>query len=168
MKPTVLAGALLNDVGPIIGGAAFSDIVDYMGADRVHDNIEMAITYLKTQFPDLPANDEATWTTLVENVMCQSEDGRLRPDWDPNIAAPLQNKKETMIPKLWPLFRALGGRPILALRGGRSKLLSRETFSDMEHFINGIRCITIADAGHPVDLMHPDVLVEIDTWLEKT
>lgn len=132
IKPAALVGALLNDVGPIIGGPAFSDIVDYMGADRVHDNTDAAITYLKTQFPDLPAHDKAAWATLVENVMCRGEDGRLRPDWDPNIAAPLQRKKGPMMPELWPLFRALGGRPILALRGGRSKLLSRETFSDID------------------------------------
>jgi pimeloyl-ACP methyl ester carboxylesterase len=102
----------------------------------------------------------------VRNTYREALEGKLRFDWDPKIVkvfATTQGRSTD----LWSLFRALKKVPLLAVRGEKSCILSKETFlhtiEDMPHMDH----IIVSGVGHPPALNEPKILEAIDALLSK-
>jgi pimeloyl-ACP methyl ester carboxylesterase len=161
--PTVLAGVVLNDVGPEIGGAGIARIIDYVGTDRPHPDWASAARDLATMFPHLKLDSDEAWEAAARATWREGDDGLLHYDWDVRIAEPLRSGAPT--PDLWPLYRSLGHLPVLAIRGALSDILSAETLEAMAEAHPGLRVVTVPGAGHVPTLSEPEAVASLDDFV---
>jgi len=164
--PTALAGVILDDVGPEVDPAVARQILDYIALDRPQPDWDAAVAEIETRFPNLSARDAAAWRRFAEGTYRKGEDGRLHFDWDPAIARPFVEPGERGR-DYWPLFRALRRIPVLAIRGGRSEVLSAATLARMAAEKPDLIQLTVPNAGHPPTLDQPETETAIDDFLER-
>lgn len=165
MAPTFLRGAILNDIGPEIGDAGVSKIMDYIGQDHPQDNWCSAITALKEMLPGLNLGSEKEWRKAAEGTFQKRDDGKLHIDWDPKIVESLRVRAASS--ELWRLFNSLKSIPILAFRGENSTILSSDTFSRMAQVHPKFSAVTITGTGHTPSLGEPEAHTAIQEFLRK-
>jgi pimeloyl-ACP methyl ester carboxylesterase len=164
--PTVLAGVILNDVGPKVGPAAGQRILEYISIDRAQPDWAAAVTEIKTRFPNLSYTTEAGWRGFAEATYRQGADGRLHFDWDVALARPFMEARDE--PRdFWPLYRALAHLPVLAIRGGLSEVLSETTFARMAAEKPDLIQLTLPSVGHLPTLEEPESERAIDEFLTR-
>lgn len=165
-RPTVLAGVVLNDVGPDIQGDGLVRILNYIGRDAPQPDWDAAIAHLKILFPNAPLDTPAEWLRFAQATFREGEDGLLHFDWDPALAKPLRRPRRA-VPDLWPLFGALRRVPVLALRGELSDVLAPDTFERMGRAHSGLTRITVPKVGHVPLLHEPPAREAIDGFLDS-
>ena len=159
MAPTTIAGVVLNDIGPDIGGLA--EIIDYIHVDRPQPDWPSAVAELKLRFPDLSLRDEKEWTNAAKATWREGADGVLHFDWDVDLAKPLANQP---VPDLWPLFATLRRLPVLAIHGEVSKVLSDVTVEKMAVAHPNLRTIIVKGVGHAPTLKEPVCLDALEKF----
>jgi len=127
-RPGLLAGVVLNDIGPVIEGKGLARIKGYVGKLPVPANLGDAVAILRRiadqQFPGL---SDAEWERYARRTWKMVE-GRYEPDYDPALMNGLAAIDiEQPIPALWPHFDTLKGLPLLSIRGALSDLFSADT-----------------------------------------
>ncbi|MCH8818834.1 MAG: amidohydrolase family protein [Acidobacteria bacterium] len=132
----------LKDYGIIISCGP-----DYIRDVRPQPDWDAAARHLRDTLPFLPADDAEGWLELAHGTYRECGDGLLRFDWDPALVKPLLGTRGD-VGELWPLFRALGDRPKLAVRGELSDVLSARTFEQMAERMPGLVRITVPGVGH--------------------
>jgi len=165
-RPTVLAGVVLNDVGPEIDPDGLSRIAGYVGTPVSLASYDEAARHQMHLFsPAYPDLDEAGWMKMARASYRQAADGRLAADYDLNLGKALAAAGPT--PDMWPHFRALGAIPCLALRGELSDILSPETFDRMAVEVPQLRRVTVPRRGHVPLLTEPTCTEAIDEFLKS-
>lgn len=164
--PTALAAVVMNDVGPVVETEGLDFIIDYIKEDRPHDDWDAAVVTIKKMLPNLTFQDETIWLKMAENTFRKCDDGKLRFDWDVNIAKPLL-ASDYKIPDMWPLFRALADIPALVLRGAESDILSPECFAEMQKVKPDLVAVEIPRAGHVPTLAEPESRAALDEFLGR-
>lgn len=163
-----LAGAVINDIGPEIEADGLERIRDYVGQGRSYPTWMHAAWAMKDSashvYPDYGVED---WLRYTKRLMCVSGNGRITFDYDMKIAEPFSQPGADMGLDLWPALKALEGRPLLALRGELSDLLSDATFRRMETEIAGMETVTVPGVGHAPTLEEPIALDAIARLLGK-
>lgn len=162
--PTILAGLIINDVGPDIGPKGAGRILAYISRDRPQSDWEAAVAHLRATLPNLAMADDEEWLLFTRATYRQGDDGQLHFDWDINLARPIAHPPEP-IPDLWPLWRAARRIPVLAIRGAASDILSAETFTRMQAENPDMVPITVPGTGHCPTLNEPPVRKAIDDFL---
>jgi len=162
--PSVLAGLIINDIGPDIGSKGAGRILDYISRDRPQPDWPSAVAHLRAALPDLTLADDEEWLTFTQATYREGDDGLLHFDWDINLAKPIANPPEP-IPDLWPLWQAVRTIPVLAIRGAASDILSAETFARMQAEKPDMIPITVPGTGHCPTLNEPPVRKAIDDFL---
>ena len=89
---------------------------------------------------------------MAKRLMRVGGSGRIVFDYDMRIAEPIHASADAPPFDMWPAFRALAGRPVLALRGELSDILSDLTLARMADAVPGLDAITVPDTGHPTTL----------------
>ncbi|WP_445503958.1 alpha/beta fold hydrolase [Microvirga sp. G4-2] len=148
-RPTVLAGAVLNDVGPIIEPKGLIRIRSYVGKLPIPNTLQEGAEILK-QVSDaqFPAFTQEQWESMARGTW-HEKNGRLALSYDPSLMRPLQELDlEMPMPDLWNLFGALKPFPVLAIRGENSDLLSAQTLSTMQERHPRMTAITVSGQGH--------------------
>lgn len=164
--PTALAAVVMNDVGPVVETEGLDFIIDYIKEDRPHDDWDAAVVTIKRMLPNLTFQDEGIWLRMAENTFRRCDDGKLRFDWDVNIAKPLL-ASDYEIPDMWPLFRALADIPALVLRGAESDILSPACFAEMQTVKPDLVAVEIPRAGHVPTLAEPESRAALDDFLGR-
>lgn len=164
--PTALAAVVMNDVGPVVETEGLDFIIDYIKEDRPHDDWDAAVVTIKRMLPNLTFQDEGIWLRMAENTFRRCDDGKLRFDWDVNIAKPLL-ASDYEIPDMWPLFRALSDIPALVLRGAESDILSPACFAEMQTVKPDLVAVEIPRAGHVPTLAEPESRAALDDFLGR-
>ncbi|MBM6594336.1 alpha/beta fold hydrolase [Microvirga pudoricolor] len=149
LRPDVLAGAVLNDVGPAISPEGLRRIRGYVGKLPQPGTFAEAAEVLRTmsggQFPNKTG---AEWEALARGTWSE-RDGRLVLSYDPNLMRTLEALDlDAPLPDLWPFFDTLKAIPVMAIRGARSDLLTAETFESMQEAHPGLAAVTVPDQGH--------------------
>ena len=70
-------------------------------------------------------------------------------------------------PDLWPMFRGLGKRPVLALRGGVSDVLSQATFDRMAREKPDLLHAVIPGVGHVPALDEKESILALDDFFAR-
>ena len=164
--PTALAAVIMNDVGPVVETDGLDFIIDYIKVDRPHDDWDAAVVTIQNMLPNLAFQDEGIWLKMAENTFRRCDDGKLRFDWDVNIAKPLL-ASDYEIPNMWPLFRALKDIPTLVLRGAESDILSPACFAEMQVVKPDMIAVEIPRAGHVPTLAEPESRAALDDFLGR-
>jgi len=162
VQPQSIAGAVLNDNGPVIEPAGLARIKGYVGklpppAD-LHEAAEMLRRLFGAQFTALTADDWTAWA--VRNF--EERDGRLVPTYDPALAHNLAAVDVSRpIPDLWPQFDALAGVPLMLIRGVNTDLLSSETVTAMRERRPDLHVMEVPGQGHAPLLMEDDIIARV-------
>lgn len=156
LRPTAIAGAVLNDIGPVIDPKGVMRIKSYVGKlpqpRDLDDGAQILRRLFAAQFPALTAEQ---WLAAARRAW-QERAGRLVPSYDPRLARALAGiSPERPLPALWNEFDALGHVPVLAVRGGNSDVLSPATLSAMRARRPDIDVIEVHDQGHAPLLAEP-------------
>jgi pimeloyl-ACP methyl ester carboxylesterase len=148
-NPGSIAGAIFNDIGPVIEHRGLMRIKSYVGKSPLPKNFEEGAEVLRRlfsqQFPDLTPEQ---WLAWAKRAWREDKKG-MAPTYDVKIATTLASiNPETTPPPLWPQFDALRNFPLLVIRGEHSDILSAETIAAMAGRRDDMETITIANQGH--------------------
>lgn len=161
-----LSGLCLNDIGPEIAETGIEVIRNYVGLNPKERTFEeaaaMRATLLKG-FEDVP---QGRWDVEVRKHYQETPEG-LRINYDPKLREAVLSSADAPPPDLWPLFAALDGLPIAAIRGANSDLLAPETFSEMQARRPDMIAAEVPGRGHVPFLDEPEALAVIRAWLER-
>ncbi len=149
-KPQAIAGAVLNDIGPVLDMPGLLRIQSYVGklpkAKDWADAERLQKTIMLHEFPGFSPED---WTRYTRMSWWETPEGIVGRS-DPLISVNLRDiSADTPAPAMWPLFDGLKSVPALVFRGEHSDLLSRETVTEMKTRHPDMTAIEIAGVGHP-------------------
>lgn len=166
--PGVLAGVVLNDIGPEIGMAGLGGISDYMKDDTPLTGWDAAADHVRDAYlPNLPKGTPEDWMAIAKNTYRENPEGLLVHDWDWSIVRSFEKALSGRKIDLWPLFRALGRVPVLCVRGALSGILSERTLDRMIEAMPAMAHVTVDDCGHPPRLSEANVLEALDAHLAR-
>jgi pimeloyl-ACP methyl ester carboxylesterase len=148
-RPALIAGAVLNDIGPAIELEGLRRIAGYVGRLATPPDWSAAAAALKASgSAHFPALSEGDWLALA-GAMWREEDGGLVLDYDPAIGNTLSTVDlTTAMPPAWPVFDALPRVPLLVLRGEHSDILSAETAAAMAARRPDVTLLEVPGQGH--------------------
>jgi len=161
--PTLLAGVILNDIGPELAGSSLGRVRRYVGEDRREPDWPSAVARVKRMLPGIGFERDEDWRALAEATFRDDGAGALRVDWDVKVARTLTGD----IPDLWPLFRALRQLPVLAFRGAQSDVLLDSDFARMLEVKPDLTAVTIPRRGHAPTLDEPEAVLAIEAFLAR-
>jgi pimeloyl-ACP methyl ester carboxylesterase len=165
MAPQRIAAAILNDVGPELAEDGLDRIRSYVGKDVRFPTWDSAADAIAGNNRHLPAShSHADWLKMAERV-CREEQGEIVFDYDMAIVVPFETHGPTPKVDLWPLFKALGQKPLLVVRGEKSDLLSADALKKMHEAVPGLKSATVPGVGHAPMLDEPEALAAIDSFL---
>ena len=157
LPETPIQRMIINDAGPLLGAAAIARIGAYVGETPRFATLEAAEAYIREITAPFGEHSDAEWRFLTEVVMRRDGDAWVR-HYDPALAAPFkaaQGAGAQGDTSLWHIYDAIRC-PVLAVRGERSDLLSRDTHEQMATRGPKAELVTIAGVGHAPTFMHAD------------
>ena len=163
-----IAGALINDIGPVIEDKGLDTIRSYVGRARDWPTWLHAARFLaEAQHDRYPEWALDQWLIYAKRLCKLTPNGRVVLDYDMRIAEPFKHNEGDTGFDLWPAFRALSGRPSLLVHGGVSDLLSKSTVEAMKKEIQGMESVTVPRVGHAPTLEEPEAVEAIDRLLAR-
>jgi pimeloyl-ACP methyl ester carboxylesterase len=167
-RPGAIAGAVLNDIGPVIEPKGLVRIKGYVGKLPQPTSFNDAATVLRRLFgAQFPALTDDDWLAFAHRTFSE-RDGRLTPNYDPRLAETLRGVDvERPLPALWNEFDALAGVPMLVIRGANSDILAPATVKAMRARHKDMKTIEVPDQGHAPLLAEPAIIGRIEGFIES-
>ncbi|HEX3501080.1 MAG TPA: alpha/beta hydrolase [Stellaceae bacterium] len=166
MRPTSIAAAVINDIGPDVDPDGLARIIDFIGIDRPQPDWPSAVAMLRKALPRLAIRDAQWWERFARATYREGANGTLHFDWDIAIVESLR-RGAGVIPDLWPLFRALRDIPTLAVRGGISDVLTEEGLQRMIAVKPDLVTVTVPGIGHTPTLDEPEIRGVLDDFIAR-
>ena len=164
-----LAGALLNDVGPLLEEAGLARIRSYVGVGQSHPSwVHAARALEEANRAVYPHYGLEQWLAMAKRLYRLNNGGRIVLDYDMRIAEPLRVAGGEAGVDMWPAMAAFRDIPTLILRGELSDLLSDATAKRMVAEIGArAELVTVPDVGHTPVLDEPESVAAIDRLLAR-
>jgi pimeloyl-ACP methyl ester carboxylesterase len=161
LRPTAIAGVILNDIGPVVEPHGLVRLKGYIGKLPIPRNFEEGGEILRwlfeAQFPKLARQD---WIAFAQRTW-REHGGRLLPDYDPKLAQTLQGADMQHPPTLWAHFDALARVSLMVIRGAKSDMLASSTLDAMLSRRRELQIALVPDQGHPPLLTDPKLIRRI-------
>lgn len=166
LKPDLIAGAVLNDIGPEIEAKGLREIRDYLSQRSSPATLDDAADGLaRIHGAAFPALSRTDWLDMADALYAEKA-GRLVTDYDPKLTDQLQAIDFSRpLATLWPQFELLAKVPLLVVRGDHSRLLSQETLARMARHSSAVKTVTAPGQGHAPLLHHPDIFPSVRGFL---
>ena len=167
-KSELLAGVVLNDIGPVVDIEGVIRIKGYVGQLQHPTSYQEAAEFLRrstgNQFPKLGAAD---WLAAAKRGW-REEAGRLVSTYDPALANTFQGfDPDKPFPTLWPQFDAMAQVPLMVVRGANSDILSGATVVAMRKRRPDMEVLVVPDQGHAPLLAETDSIRAIAGFAAK-
>ncbi len=163
-----LAGAVLNDVGPVIEAAGLDRIKGYVGKTSSWPTwIHAARALGETNAAIYPKYKLEDWLAMAKRLYRLTRGGRIVPDYDKNIAEPFRLPGGEAGVDLWPALDAMRDVPTLIVRGALSDVLSDATAVAMKDRLRAADYVTVPGAGHAPTLDEPEAVAAINALLAR-
>jgi pimeloyl-ACP methyl ester carboxylesterase len=168
MRPALLRGVILNDIGPVIETRGLLLIRQYLEARTVLTSWDEAVENLKrVHGATFPALCEADWDDMAKAIF-REKNGEIVADFDPALIEPLKSiSDDTPMADFWTLYEALKPVPLMTIRGENSAVLSPATLAEMAKRHPRMRSIAALGQGHAPLLHRPDLLAEIRGFIDE-
>ena len=168
VRPGAIAGAVLNDIGPVLEVEGLVRIKGYVGKLPRATTFEAGAASLArlfgAQFTRLSDQD---WLDYAHRTF-NEKNGALVPNYDVALAKALDDfDPKKPLPDLWPQFAALGHVPVMAIRGANSDLLSAATVEEMARRHAALETLVVPDQGHAPLLAEADVIGHIADFVRR-
>jgi pimeloyl-ACP methyl ester carboxylesterase len=165
-RPTVIAGVVLNDIGPVIEPKGLVRIKSYVGKLPTPRSYQEGADMLRRLFgASFPKLTEPEWIAFARRTW-KEHNGALVADYDVGLATTLAGADfERPLPPLWHQFDALSHVPVMVVRGANSDILSATTVSAMRERRYDIDVIEVPDQGHAPLLAEPDLIHRIASFI---
>ena len=160
-----IAGALLNDIGPVVDMAGIDRIAGYVGKEARFASWDDAVDQLAARNLDVyPDYTRPEWERFARRLA--REDGPdVVFDYDMRIADNFE--RAVTAPEIWPLYQALDGRSVTILRGELSDLLSAEVAERMASEIGDVELVTVPRVGHAPSFDEPESIAALERLLAR-
>jgi pimeloyl-ACP methyl ester carboxylesterase len=145
----LIAGVVLNDIGPVVDTAGVLRIKSYVGKLSEPATFEEGAEILRgisdNQFPHLTAAD---WLAAAKRAW-REDGGRLVVTYDPALTRTLETvSPDKPFPTLWDEFDAMAHVPLMVVHGANSDILSAATVSAMQARRPDMEVLVVPDQGH--------------------
>jgi pimeloyl-ACP methyl ester carboxylesterase len=166
-RPSALAGAVLNDIGPVVDEQGLARIRGYVGKNgAMHTWEEAAAACRAANGAAFPGFGDADWLAFARRTCVETAGGGVRFDYDPRIAEPFAGGGATpAVVDPWRLWEPLAGVPALVIRGALSDILSAATLAEMQRRKPDLRAVTVPNRGHAPLLDEPEALAAIRAFV---
>jgi pimeloyl-ACP methyl ester carboxylesterase len=165
LRPTAIAGVILNDIGPIIEPRGFVRIKAYLEKLPVPRNFEEGAEILRwwfgAAFPKVTLQD---WIGFARRTWREHGD-RLVPEYDLKLARALQRASLERLPTFWNQFDALEHVPLMIIRGANSDMLASTTLGAMLARRHELEVAVVPDQGHAPLLAEPKLIRQIAAFV---
>lgn len=163
-----IAGALLNDIGPILEQDGLERIRQNVGAGGGWPTwIHAARALADMQGMLYPDYDLEDWLAYAKRLYRLNSKGRVVLDYDARIAEPFRVPGAEVGVDLWPAFDALTHTPLTVVRGALSDILAEETVRQMQARDPDLEYVTVPNTGHAPTLFEPESVAAIDRLLAR-
>jgi pimeloyl-ACP methyl ester carboxylesterase len=148
-QPALLAGVILNDVGPALEMSGLTKIKAYIENPPPRKTWDEAMLGLKALFGNVfPALDDAGWMDWTRRAF-RPEGGGLVRTYDPKLGHVFDAiDPENPIEPIWGLFDKMTGLPLMLIHGALSDLLTAQGVRDMKARRPDLDVVEVADQGH--------------------
>lgn len=165
--PHKLAGAVINDIGPVVDPRGIDKIKTYLGKGGSFPTwMHAARSLEEVHGASHPGFDTNDWIAMAKRSMTLCSNGRIAFDYDMKIADPFNEVDDNAVPPdLWPGFEALAAKPLLLVRGAVSEILSEDTLAQMQKRAPNADAVVVPHAGHAPTLDEPEVRSAIEALL---
>lgn len=149
-QPQLLAGVILNDIGPALEIGGLMKIKGYIANPPPRQTWDEAARGLKELFGSVfPSLSDAEWMAWARRAFREKAGGGLERTYDLKLSHTLDGlDPANPLPQVWELFDKLAGVPLMLIHGGLSDLLSLQGVQDMIARRPDIELVTVADQGH--------------------
>lgn len=166
VRPTLIAGAVLNDIGPVIERQGLLRIKGYVGKLPVPRNWDEAGEILQRlsdgQFAGMYAD---AWRKAARLTWHETPSG-LALSYDPALLHAVAGMDlEKPLPELWQYFDGLADVPILVIRGENSDILSEETVGEMQMRHPALAIFHALGQGHAPFLDSQVILTRLQDFI---
>jgi pimeloyl-ACP methyl ester carboxylesterase len=169
VRPTAIAGVVLNDIGPVIEPKGLMRIKGYAGKLPQPRDYPDAVAILRrlmsAQFPNLT---DGEWLAYARGTFKEEDGGRLVPSYDVRLSETLKAvTPDAPVPTMWPQFTALAQRPVMVIRGGLSDILSAATVDQMTARHPSLAVQVVEDQGHAPLLTDTPTVSAIGSFIRR-
>lgn len=165
--PERIAGAALNDIGPVVDPAGVARIASYVGKTTSFASWDALIEAIRgTQAAAFPDADTAFWRAFAHRV-AEERDGRIAFSYDPAIAQAFVSTSGIPAPDMKPLFAALRDKPVLVIRGALSDILAPAGVEAMRRIKPDLDYVEVPRIGHAPTLDEPAVRQALSRFLDR-
>jgi len=164
----LIAGVVLNDIGPVVDTAGVMRIKSYVGKLAQPATYQEGADILRgisdNQFPGLTAAD---WLAAAKRAW-REDGGRLIVTYDPALTRTLETvSPDKPFPTLWNEFDAMAEVPLMVVHGANSDILSTATITAMEARRPDMEVVTVPDQGHAPLLSDTRTIAAIAAFAAK-
>src|SRR3954469_7067267 len=165
-QPTALAGAVLNDIGPVIEPTGLARIKSYVGKLPQPKSFEEGAEIFRRLFGQhFTKLTDAEWLGYLRRRF-KIEQQRLFPTYDVRLARTMESINfDQPLPAMWPQFDSLVRVPLMVLRGQNSDLLSEATVAAMRARRSAMETVSVPDQGHAPVLAGADLLARLAAFV---
>lgn len=170
MAPERVRGMVLNDIGPVVNPAGLRRIASYSEDPQPVAGWDKAAAKVKAAQADaFPDFGDADWMAFARRTWRETEDGMVKPDYDPAITRSLGEAKVGFLAKfaMWRMFGALKSHPMLVIRGEMSDILAPGTARRMVRRHPDATLVTVPQRGHAPLLDEAPAIDAIASFLHR-
>lgn len=149
-QPQLLAGVILNDIGPALEIDGLMKIKGYIANPPERKTWDEAARGLKELFGGVfPSLGDDEWMAWTRRAVRDKPGGGLERTYDLKLAQTLDAVGPTTpLPPIWELFDAMAGVPLMLVHGGLSDLLSPQGVRDMATRRPDLDLVEVPNQGH--------------------